>query len=204
MNLNEKCPYIKIKTNKSLQKSEYFEEASDKCELNDNSNNWSNIVCENNNKSIKIFNSGEILNNKENQSLQNIDCDNILSVRSICDTNIKFNSPDVNNIKKIFFNDEIIDSNTGFRSKYSHNCKKVSYNSIVSENTFSLHIKKHSQCEIQNKVNEDNDLYFSHNSQVNNDTNNNQMRLNKGIIIYCLSKIKKAKHQKIMQFKIKL
>lgn len=191
-NENEKCPYIKIKTNISLKKSEYCEEA-DKSEINENFDCLNKLdecdkkivnVCEDNNNNnnfcIENYKAGDFIK-KENQNLININCNNHILSGGERENNS--NNKNINNFsknskkefyssnenKQINFNNNIIDPNTG-QSNYS-NYKKTSC-SIVCENTFSFHNKKNnSECEMQNKVNAENDLYFSDNNQGNNNHN---------------------------------
>lgn len=171
-NENEKCPYLKMKTNKSLQKSEYCEEA-DKCELNEN---FININIKNkNNDYCQIEGS---FNNKENQNLINIESCNSNIINSNQNIASKCNGKEFNlpiSNKKIHLNNKIIDPNTG--QSQSSNNKRLSC-TLECDNTFSFNQKNCPNCEIQNKVNAESDLYFSDNTKQNN----NHARPNEGII----------------------
>lgn len=166
-----------------MQKSEYCEEA-DKCDLNENFHNFIKENSQNFNKS------DERSFEKENKNLINIDGCN----RNINRNNINKNNKESagNSIQKemdytfgnkqINLNDKIIDPNTG-QSQCSNN-KNLSC-SIESVNIFSFNKKHSPDCEIQTKINADNDLYFSDNNKNNNNkhnNNNNQARLNEGKI----------------------
>lgn len=182
-----------MKTNKSMQKSEYCDEAA-KCDLNENTyrnNNFDKKInaidndCNGGRNNNNIVNFNIHSNNDSNKNLVEMHIKNETCFDNL---NSKLNKEYDCELKDRMLEDKEHNYEKIHGKNYKYNDKKINCTNDC-DNAFSPNIKKQHNidCEIQTKLNSDNDLHFSNNglntNMISNYNENHQKNLNEGTLL---------------------